>query len=99
MTELVLKVEKTWLETPTIPAIRLNLSENRFAFKAGQYGLIAIKINEQWEDHAFSIACAPNQNFLEAKKISGSTAAQKSREKTLFAREKNSRRKTTIFTA
>lgn len=73
MPELFLKVEKTWLETPTIAVIRLDLAGKSFAFKAGQYALVELKINGEENDHAFSIACGPNGQYLEfATRISDS---------------------------
>ncbi len=65
MPELTLTVEKKWMETPSISAIRLSLAGKKIPFKAGQYALVELKINGEYEDHAFSIACAPNDEYLE----------------------------------
>ncbi|MDP3741807.1 MAG: oxidoreductase [Candidatus Micrarchaeota archaeon] len=78
MAQLVLKVVNTWMETPTIQVISLNLAGEKFTFKPGQYALVELKIKQvvaggsvgadaggPWDDHAFSIACAPNTEYLE----------------------------------
>ncbi len=65
MPELLLVVEKKWMETPTIPAIRLNLGGKPYPFKAGQYSLVSLNIGNEWEDHSFSMACAPNSEYVE----------------------------------
>ncbi len=65
MYELFLKVEKKWFETPTIPVVRLNLDGKNYPYKAGQYSLVSVKANGEFEERAFSMACTPNESYVE----------------------------------
>ena len=74
MQTLALKVKRSWLETPTICAIEIEVAREKLPFKPRQCCLVELKLaNGEVTDRDFSIALSPTRaNLVFATRNTGS---------------------------